>query len=169
MIIGLIIIGLIFFFIAYGVVYVVAYVPTLWTVKTEKLKKVRRLISAIGGLLIMSFYIFVSPTSNNETATIKPQGDKFLVTLTGERLLMTHDPISFLKRGTYTETLQLIIPRDKGEINGTEIQTEKGNYTMIGTLSINGEKMKVDLYYDNYDRKIKDPLSWNDNYKLKSK
>ena len=91
------------------------------------------------------------------------------MTLTGERLLLAHDPISFLKRGTYTDTLRLIIPRDKGEISGADISTEKGHYKMIGTLSIDGEQMEVDLYYDNYDNKIKDPLSWNDNYKIKTK
>ena len=30
----------------------------------------------------------------------------------------------------------------------------------------NGERITVDLYYDNYSDKIKDPLSWNDDYKL---
>jgi hypothetical protein len=150
-------------------VYVIAYLPTLWTVKAEKLRKVRRLVSAIGGLLITSFYLFVSPTSNNETAKIESYGDKYQVTLTGERLLMTHDPFSFLKRGTYTDTLQLIIPRDKGEIKGAEIPTEKGHYKMIGTLNIDGGKMELDLYYDNSDDNIKDPLSWNDNYRLKTK
>jgi hypothetical protein len=169
MIIGLIIFGLLLFSIAYGLVYVVSYLPTLWTVRTEKLKRVRRLVSAISGLLITSFYLFVSPTSNNETAIIESYGDKYLVTFTGERLLMAHDPISFLKRETYTDTLQLIIPRDKGKINGAEIPTEKGHYKMIGTLNIDEEQMKLDLYYDNSDDNIQDPLSWNDNYKIKTK
>ena len=169
MIIGLVIFGLILFSIAYAVVYVIAYLPTIWTANTEKQKKTRRLVSAIGGLLITSFYLFVSPATNNETAKIESHGDKYQVTLTGERLLMSHDPISFLRRRTYTDTLQLIIPRDKGEIDGVEILTGKGQYRMIGSLNIEGGKMRVDLYYDNSDANIQDPLSWNDNYNLKAK
>lgn len=169
MIIGLIFFTLILFSIAYAVVYVIAYLPILWTANTSKLKNTRRFISAIGGLLITSFYLFFSPATNNETAKIEAHGDKYQVTLTGGRLLMSHDPISFLRRKTYTDTLQLIIPRDKGKINGAEIVTDKGHYKMIGSLNIEGGKMQVDLYYDNSDDNIKEPLSWNDSYNLKTK
>lgn len=167
--IGVIIFGLILFGISYGLVYVIAYLPTRWTVKTDKLKITRRLISAIGGLLIASFYLFVSPTRNHEMATIESHDNQFLLTLTGERLLMAHDPISFLKRGTYIETFQIVIPRDNGKIEGIEIPREQGSYKMGGTININGDQMTIDLYYDNFDNKTKDQLSWNDDYELKRK
>jgi hypothetical protein len=57
-------------------------------------------------------------------ATIESHDNQFLLTLTGERLLMAHDPISFLKRGTYIETFQIVIPRDNGKIEGIEIPTD---------------------------------------------
>jgi hypothetical protein len=116
--------------------------------------------------LALAFYLFGSPVKNNESATIQKFENHYIVTATGKRLLMAHDLISLLMRRTYMDTIKFIIPRTDGIINGQEIPTEVGYYKMLGTLTIQNEEMNVDLYYDNYDGKIQDPLSWNGVYKL---
>ena len=82
---------------------------------------------------------------------------------------MVHDPLSLLERGTYVDTFKITVPRPEGIINGNEIPTKPGNYKMLGSLTIEDGKMRMDLYYDNYDDKIQDPLSWNGDYKLEWK
>lgn len=163
-----IIFGLFSFLIVSGLIYLILYLPTQWIVKSDKLKVVRLTTSISIGLLIV-IYFSISPTNNNETATVEKFENLYVVTVTGKRLLMTHDPISFLKRETYLDTFKVSIPRAEGVINGQEIPTEKGNYKMLGTIVIDGEQMKIDLYYDNFDDSIKDPLSWNGEYKVKLK
>ena len=120
------------------------------------------------GLFII-IYFSISPTNNNEIATIEKFENLYIVTVTGKRLLMPHDPISLLKRETYLDTFKVSVPRVEGIINGQEIPTEKGNYKVLGTIVIDGEQMKIDLYYDNFDDSIKNPLSWNGEYKVNLK
>ena len=117
----------------------------------------------------MYWYVFTSPASNNKNATIEKSDNQFIVTLTGKRTLMVHDPLSLLERGTYVDTFKITVPRPEGIINGNEIPTKPGNYKMLGSLTIEDGKMRMDLYYDNYDDKIQDPLSWNGDYKLEWK
>ena len=159
---------LICLFLAYGVAYIILYIPTYLLLKAETLKRTRRILAVIGGLLIISFYVFISPTNNNNTAIIQSDQNKYILTLTGRRLLMVHDPISALLRKTYVDTLKLLIPRQSGVINGGEISTKEG-YKVNGTLNINENRLKVDLYYINDDEKTRDPLSWNDNYQVQQK
>ena len=167
--IGVIIFGLILFCTTGGLVYFVLYYPTKWFVKKDKLKIVRLIGSTLIGLFISIFYLFYSPANNNETATIEQFKNQYIVTVTGKRILMVHDPISLLKQGTYIESFKISIPRAEGIINGQEIPTESGYYKMLGTLTIDGEKININLFYNNYDDKIKEPLSWNGNYKLQWK
>jgi hypothetical protein len=166
--IGSIIFGLISFLIVSGLIYLILYLPTQWIIKRQKLKVVRLTLSILIGLFI-TIYFSISPTGNNKTATIQKVGDQYLVTVTGKRLLMVHDPISLLKRETYLDTFKVTVPRIEGVIDGQEIPTEKGYYKMLGTIVIDGEQMKIDLYYDNFGDKVKDPLSWNGEYKVKLK
>jgi len=163
-----IIFGLFTFLIVSGLIYLILYLPTQWIVKQDKLKIVRLTVSILIGLFI-TIYFSISPTGNNSTATIEKVEDQYLVTVTGKRLLMVHDPISLLKRETYLDTFKVTVPRIEGVIDGREIPTKKGNYKMLGTILIDGEQMKIDLYYYNFDDSIKDPLSWNGEYKVKLK
>jgi len=164
-----IVIGLIFFCLAGGIVYLVLYFPTKWLVKPHRSKIVRPTLSVLIGLPLTYWYLFTSPASNNKKATIENVDNQYLITMTGKRSLMVHDPISALKPGTYLDTFRVIIPRAEGTVNGEEIPTKPGEYKMLGSLTIDKEKMRLDLYYDNYDDKIKDPVSWNGEYKLQWK
>lgn len=163
--IGLIIIIIIGLFLAYSVSYLVLYIPIRLLFKNDRFKKLRLILPFIGALFILSFYTFVSPKRNYETATIQRVQNNYLLTLRGDRLLMVHDPISALMRKTYVDTLKLLIPRQNGKIDGNEIKIEQG-YKVIGTLHIKENNLKVDLYFDNSDVKKKEPLTWNDNYKV---
>ena len=163
-----IILGLILFILLSGLAYLVLFFPTKWFVKPDKLKIVRLILSPLIVLLIVAYYSFVPTWSNDDTATIEKIESHYMVTLTGQRALMVHDPISALKRKTYSDTFKINIPRAEGIINGHEIPRATG-YKMGGTLNIDKEKINIDLYYDNYDAKIKDPLGWNGEYKLKWK
>ena len=161
-----IIFGLIFFCFSSGLAFLVFYLPTKWLVKTDSQRTVRLGLSVLMGLLIPIFYLFVSPENNNKTATIEKMENSYLVTVTGKRSYMVHDPISYLKRGTFLDSFEIIIPRAEGVINGQEIPRESGHYKILGKLTIVKEKMILDLYFDNTDDKIKDPLNWNGDYEL---
>jgi hypothetical protein len=114
-------------------------------------------------LSIIMFYLFVSPLSNNPSATIEKYNDQYTVTVIGKRLLMAHDPVSFLKRGTYQDTFKITIPRSQGVISGEEIAAQPGHYKMLGTITLENERLILDLHYNDG---AKDPLSWNGEYKL---
>lgn len=169
MILITIILGLILILILSAIVYIVIYFPTMWFIKSERLKTIRLTLSILIALLVIAFYLFVPTWSNNETATIKKVENHYQITMTGERALMSHDPISALKRETYTDTFKIIIPSTNGIIKGQEIPTKEGYYKMLGTVNIDKEKMNIDLYYDKSDDKTKDPLNWNGDYILKWK
>lgn len=44
---------------------------------------------------------------------------------------------------------------------------ERGYYKLLGGIAFAGGRMPVELYYDNYDDNIRDPLSWNGEYAIK--
>jgi hypothetical protein len=79
---------------------------------------------------------------------------------------MVHDPVSLLQGKTYIETEILRVPRIEGVVEGREIPVAPGYYKYLGQIIFSGSQMKLDLYYDNYDDKKKDPLSWNGEYNL---
>jgi hypothetical protein len=80
---------------------------------------------------------------------------------------MIHDLISVFENNTYLDSAKFMIPRSEGFIDYKEIPNEPGNYKFAkGGIRINNLDLKVDLYYDNYDNKTKDPSQWNGKYKL---
>jgi hypothetical protein len=163
----IILIVLIFICLTIGIAYLVLFFPTKWLIKRDKQKIVRLILSIFIGIFVAAYYLFVSPATNNKTATIEKLENQYVVTMTGKRCLMVHDPISLLMQKTYIDSCKISLPKSEGVILGLEIPTEKGHYKYLGSLTIKNDKMTVDLYYDNYDDKIKDPISWNGNYKLK--
>jgi len=88
------------------------------------------------------------------------------ITMTGERENMAHDPISFIFRGTLPSKLVLVVPRIDGEIIGSEIPTKKGYYKYAGVIKFQKNVMLLSLSYDNTDKDVKKPISWNGKYKL---
>ncbi len=91
---------------------------------------------------------------------------RYTVTLSGKRMLMAHDPLSLILSKTYEEHLELDLPRLSGAIRGDEIPVKSGYYEYTGTIEVSGTQMRVDLYYDNTDEKVSEPLSWNGQYVL---
>lgn len=118
--------------------------------------------------LIIYYLFFYSSVKNYDTAIIEEAGNgRYKVTLVGRRRLMAHDPISALQGKTHMDVFMAILPRKQGVIKGEEFPTRKGLYKILGTINIVKDKMTVDLYYDDTDSKIKNPLSWNGEYKIK--
>jgi len=149
-----------------GVVWLILYFPTKWLTPWKNANKIRWIISILIGSILTYYFLFTSPDYNHEYVSLIPKDDNYECTLTGERTYMSHDPISALSRETFTDTMILKLPRNKGLIKGNEILKEDG-YPFLGSVEINDGLITVALYYDNYDDHIKDPLSYNGSYKLK--
>jgi hypothetical protein len=167
--ITIILIGLIFILITIGLIYLILFFPTKWLIKKDKQKRVRLVLSIVIGLLVTVYYLFVPAATNNKTATIANFDNQYIVTVSGKRSLMVHDPISLFERKTYLETYKIIVPRAEGIVNGQEITTQPGYYKFKGTMTFEKEHLIIDLWADNYDNKTKDPLSWNGKYRVKWK
>jgi hypothetical protein len=148
--------------------YLVLYLPTNWLINSNRRKIVRLVLSPLTVILVLVIYFNTHGPSNDDTATIEDVGDGYQITLTGQRLYMVHDPISFLMSETYPDSVTIHVPRANGLINGQELQQAQGHET-LGTLKIDNEKINVDLYYENSDDKTKEPFSWNGDYRLKWK
>jgi hypothetical protein len=114
----------------------------------------------------VSDFLFSSPSKNFDIAYIIRSGENYKVTIKGERSLMSHDLISAFSRKTYTDSIVLVLPRSEGEILGHEIP-KKGSYDFSGSIKVKNHTMMVDLYQDKLDQNLKDPLTWNGEYKLK--
>ncbi len=126
--------------------------------------KMRRVL-----LIAISLLILVTAcarASNYERAYFAKQGAKYLVEMKGRRLLMAHDPISFIRGRTYEETLTIEVPRIEGVIEGAEIPVSPGYLRYVGRVVITKGKMKIDLYYAD---STKHPLPWNGEYTLVQK
>jgi membrane protein implicated in regulation of membrane protease activity len=164
----ILILALVFFAFLSWLAYLVIYLPTAWIIQPNRLNTARLILSPL--IVILAFIIYYSThgSSNSDTAIIEKIGDDYQLTLKGQRALIVHDPISALIAETYSDSVLMTIPRAEGIINGEEIQGNSRRKTW-GSLKIEKGKIYVDLYYDNPDSKVKEPLSWNGNYKLKWK
>ena len=130
-------------------------------------KRVLKIAAVVAVVLALGYSCMHDKTSNDEIAVVAREGETYRITLTGTRYLMVHDPISALIGPTYTETYVLPVPRLTGTVAGAEIPVQRGHYRYAGSIAFDGDRMAVDLYYDNTDDKIRDPLSWNDSYTLR--
>jgi hypothetical protein len=110
-----------------------------------------------------------SRASNNEDAYFTKHGAGYLVEMKGERLLMAHDPLSWIRGRTYEDTLTLQLPRTDGVVEGREIPVKPGTLRYTGRVVLSNGRMTVDLHYVNHDGKTEAPLPWNGQYKLVSK
>ena len=149
-----------------GVTWLVIYFPTKWLFPKKNLKSIRWTASILLSGILVYYFLFTSPEYNHEYAMISPKGDVFELKLTGERSYLSHDPISALSRKTFTDTFILNLPRNGGVIMGNEIIKEDG-YPLLGKVEIKNGNVTVNLFYDNFDDHIKDPLDYNGIYKLK--
>lgn len=149
-----------------GIFWLILYFPIKWLTPEKNTNKIRWITSLIFGLISVCYFLFTSPENNHEYASLILKGDKYELILTGERVYMSHDPISALSRETFTDTMILRLPRNKGLIRGNEIMNEDG-YPLLGSVEVKNGQVTLELYYDNFDDHIKDPLSYNGNYILK--
>ena len=131
-----------------------------------KMKKVTIVIIALVAISIILLVLLRPKTRNDETALVYKVDSSYLIVLMGTRYLMVHDPISALLGKTYNETYKIVVPRIEGIVKGSEIPAEKGYYHYEGQIDFKGSRMSINLYYDNYDDKKKDALSWNGEYSL---
>jgi len=164
----IIILAIVFAAISIGLFWLVLYFPIKWSLTGKRVKTIRWISAIILGFIFTYYFLFTSPAYNHEYALLNHNGDYYELTFTGERVYMSHDPISALSKDTYTDTVILKIPRKKGIIKGDEIIRE-GSYPIKGELKIKDGIVIVDLFYDNYDDHVKDPFSYNGSYKLKGK
>lgn len=122
---------------------------------------------------VLSIIIFLllsgcAKNYNNEVATYKTVGSTYVLTVTGMRGNMAHDPISFIFRGSHEASESFEIPRITGVVKGSEIPRPKGHYMLLGDITFNNDYVTIDLSYDNYDDKTQPKLNWNGKYILKA-
>ncbi len=124
-------------------------------------------------ILFVIIFLFVSSCEGNKNykvAYIIREKNLFFIKLTGKRELMSHNPQDIIKAKTYDDSLIIPIPSLKdGVVKGEDIPVKKGYYKYRGELVINNKILEVSLFYDNYDDKKLEPLSWNGRYKLVNK
>ena len=110
--------------------------------------------------------IYLQRPYNYTDAYIIKKKDTTYLKLKGKRQLMVHDPISLILSKTYTDSTLIPLPYIKNIIHGGDIPVEKGYYKYKGTITIDGNKVKVNLYYDDYDSKILESDDWDGSYQL---
>jgi hypothetical protein len=169
----LIILIIIFFIILILISFALSKTLTLIFRKLFKiLPKKLKIINVILTITIFSsflfYFIFYNPAKNFKTAYIEKHNDKFIITTIGKRNLMVHDPISALKKGTYIDSAKYVISKPYGIIKGKALPNEPGSYPTINNnaITIEGNSLKIDLIYYNFDDKVNKPNVWNGNYKL---
>jgi hypothetical protein len=163
----LLILLLICFLFVSWLAYLVLYFPTMWLFKTKRVRTIRLILSHLTVILTILVLLGSGPSaSNDEIAKIEAVGENYQITVTGQRVYMAHDPISLFMNDTHPDSLQIVVPRAEGVINGQEIQRD--GYKTLGTLKIDKEKIIVDLYYESSGDE-REPLGWNGEYKLKWK
>ena len=123
-----------------------------------------------------SFFFFVvflllisscSESENYKTAYGFEQDGKTFIKLKGKRKLAAHDPTSVISNKTYEDSLIVEVPSlQNSKINGKDIPVRKGYYNYVGEIIIQGEKVQINLNYDNTDDKKIEPTSWNEEYQL---
>jgi Mg2+/Co2+ transporter CorB len=168
MIAFLLIIALILFFtwilICYALVkFIASIIGRLTATKWVTGKTVVIVTSIVIALLPFFYLLFSTGAQNYTTAYIQPQAAGYKLTVKGKRMLMVHDPVSALLNHTYEDSASFIIPR-QGIIPHNEIQVLNKDYKFTGTIVIDEQKMKIQLFYDNLH---KEPCDWNGTYHLK--
>ena len=111
------------------------------------------------------FLVGCAKSTNDSVATYIQLGDSYKVTLTGERVNMSHDIFSV--RSTSPTSEVFLLPRISGEVEGHEIPVKKGYYAYVGKVTFSDNSMVVELYSEDTDSKSKRAISWNGTYQLR--
>lgn len=108
-----------------------------------------------------------SKSRNYEDATIYTENGQEYIKLKGRRVLMSHDFGGLFGDNTYEDSLLIPLPPLSDKIIlGKDIPVEDGHYKYTGDILIDGQTLNVNLFYNNTDDNINDPLGWNGQYKL---
>jgi hypothetical protein len=128
------------------------------------LKKFIHIISVSLSLIITS----CSNNQNYKEAYGYEEEGRVFIKLKGKRELAAHDIGALLSKKTYEDSLLIQVPSLRnGIVAGKEIPVQKGYYNYIGDLTIQSDKVLVNLRYQNTDEGKTEPLSWNGKYVLK--
>ena len=101
---------------------------------------------------------------NYKTAYLKRTGQKFTITLKGRRALHPAGPFDIGK--TYEDSFQHIVPTDSGTIKVEDLPQDSCCYPRFGTINIQGNKLRINIYANDTDQKKIDTFSWNGEYDL---
>jgi hypothetical protein len=124
-----------------------------------------RVISIVAFAVLL---VSCKSNKNDKEAQIVREDNKLYIKLTGKREPRASSPGNLLRDKTVNDSLLIPLPvLQNGVIKGEDIPVRKGYYAYKGEIVINGADLNVRLFFDNYDDKRLDPLSWNGNYKLK--
>ncbi|MCX6950866.1 MAG: hypothetical protein NTV51_01570 [Verrucomicrobia bacterium] len=124
------------------------------------------LIAALSALLGGCVLVAAASAGNDEIATYRKVGDRYLIEVTGTRVGVSHD---LSKHESYTDSCQFDVPRIEGKIDGQEIRPKKGFLPYVGSIKIRGKEMIVDLQADNYVYHKRERVGWNGRYTIVEK
>ena len=118
-------------------------------------------------IVIIFLFSSCGDGKNYKDAYIIKVQNQLFVKLTGKRSLNDHNPVDVVTGKSYTDSLLIpITTLNDGTIIGDEIPVREGYYKYKGKVIIKGKHLHIDLFYDNYDDKKLEPLSWNGDYRL---
>lgn len=137
--------------------------------KIKKYQRLPLLLSFGLSVLFGCYFLLYNPAQNFKTVHIEKNDGKYIVTILGERSLLSHDLISMFKKDTYIDSIKYEIPRKEGIIDGLEIPNKPGSYKTIkgAGITIRDKTITVSLFYNNYDDQKIDSSAWNGEYELK--
>ncbi len=123
------------------------------------------LISFCLAFSITYYWLFTSHSVNYKKAKIERKENLFVIILYGERELKSHDPLSYLKRATYIDSIKLEVPKRQGVIISKDVEAPNTYFDFIkGDLVIVNNDLKIDLFYiDNFYKKMT-AFKWNGDY-----
>ncbi|RZL96973.1 MAG: hypothetical protein EOO88_63295 [Pedobacter sp.] len=127
-------------------------------------------ISLLASLLIVNWYLGSSPAVNDYTAFISRQGNNFIVTVTGARSPMVHDPVSAMENTAIRDSSRYLLARDSGVVKGSELIIDREKFlSPSGEMVIRNGCITINLFYDQDGYPEPFPDTWNGKYKLQSR
>jgi len=127
------------------------------------------LISALLSIILLlelSCTSFSQDNNDNfKIAYIDKANDSLVITVTGQRRLMAHDPISALKDGKYVDSAKFMIPVNKNFAGKGQVRAVGFGYPIdSGGILIKKDTVRIDLYFNEYDRHKITSTGWNGTY-----
>jgi hypothetical protein len=104
---------------------------------------------------------------NSREAKLVRRNGQDVIVLTGRRYLSSHNLQDLILRKTYLDSLEIPVSDPINRtILGNAIPTRRGYFKYKGEVEINNKELSVNLYFENTDLKLLEPLSWNGSYIL---